>query len=156
MTLFTAEGLLRAEVRGALKGITTYTGVTAAAYQRWLATQGIRPRDDVDLDREPGWLYQQRELHARRAPGNTCISALRATPSDDGFAQNDSKGCGGVMRVAPVGLFHWSKREYHSARNTFRLGCQLAALTHGHPTGQLTADMQAVLIRELADGVSLT
>ena len=155
MTLFTAEGLLRAWVRGCLRGITTYTGVTEFAYQRWLATQGIAPPDRVDLVREPGWLYQQRALHARRSPGNTCLSALRAMPTHDGFAQNDSKGCGGVMRVAPVGLFHWNLREHHSARDTFRLGCELAALTHGHPTGQLTAGVLAVLIRELADGVSL-
>jgi ADP-ribosylglycohydrolase len=72
------------------------------------------------------------------------------------FAVNDSKGCGGVMRVAPVGLFHWSIREQHSARDTFRLGCELAALTHGHPTGQLTAGVLAVLIRELTDGASLS
>jgi len=158
MTLFTAEGLLRAWVRGCLKGITTYTGVTEFAYQRWLATQGIAPRasrDGVDLVREPGWLYQQRALHARRSPGNTCLSALRARPTGDGFAQNDSKGCGGVMRVAPVGLFQWSLREYHSAWDTFRLGSELAALTHGHPTGRLTAGVLAVLIRELADGASL-
>jgi ADP-ribosylglycohydrolase len=72
------------------------------------------------------------------------------------FAENNSKGCGGVMRVAPVGLFHWSIREHHSARDTFRLGCELAALTHGHPTGQLTAGVLAVLVRELADGASLS
>lgn len=155
MTLFTAEGLLRSWVRGCLRGITSYTGVTVFAYQRWLATQGVPPRDGVDLVREPGWLYQQRALHARRSPGNTCLSALRARPTDDGFAQNNSKGCGGVMRVAPVGLFHWNIREYHSAQDTFRLGCELAALTHGHPTGQLTAGVLAVLIRELADGASL-
>ena len=70
-------------------------------------------------------------------------------------AENNSKGCGGVMRVAPVGLFHWGIREHHSARDTFRLGCELAALTHGHPTGQFTAGVLAVLVRELADGASL-
>lgn len=43
MTLFTAEGLLRAWVRGFTKGITTYSGVTAHAYLRWLQTQGERP-----------------------------------------------------------------------------------------------------------------
>jgi len=156
MTLFTAEGLLRASVRGCLKGITTYTGVTEVAYQRWLATQGVRPREGLDLIREPGWLFQQPQLHSRRAPGNTCLSALRAPLPEGLFAVNDSKGCGGVMRVAPVGLFHWSIREHHPAHDTFRLGCELAALTHGHPTGQLTAGVLAVLIRELTDSASLS
>ena len=36
MTLFTAEGLIRGWVRGCFKGITTYSGVTAHAYLRWL------------------------------------------------------------------------------------------------------------------------
>jgi len=40
MTLFTAEGLLRGWVRGCFKGITTYPGMTAHAYLRWLQTQG--------------------------------------------------------------------------------------------------------------------
>src|SRR5690554_4129614 len=39
MTLFTAEGLIRAWVRQCDRGITTYEGVTANAYLRWLRTQ---------------------------------------------------------------------------------------------------------------------
>src|SRR5690606_10591138 len=79
MTLFTAEGLLRAWVRECLKGITTYSGVTAHAYLRWLQTQGERPRKDIMFgDEEPGWLFQQKALHSRRAPGNTCLAALRS------------------------------------------------------------------------------
>jgi hypothetical protein len=76
MTLFTAEGLIRAWVRGCMKGITTYSGVTAHAYLRWLRTQGEHPTCDIDFGSdEPGWLFQQRELHHRRAPGNTCLAA---------------------------------------------------------------------------------
>ena len=29
------------------------------------------------LDPEPGWLYTVKELHSQRAPGMTCLSALR-------------------------------------------------------------------------------
>jgi ADP-ribosylglycohydrolase len=156
MTLFTAEGLLRAWVRESTRGIpTTYAGITAHAYQRWLATQGERPRDGVDLVHEPGWLYRQHELHHRRAPGNTCLSALRATPSEEGFAMNDSKGCGGVMRVAPAGLFVWRHHDQHQPDQAFRLGTELAALTHGHPTGSLTGGVLAVLVSALADGGTL-
>ena len=43
MTLFTAEGLIRAYVRSCGRGITTYSGVTAHAYLRWLRTQGVDP-----------------------------------------------------------------------------------------------------------------
>ena len=40
MTLFTAEGVLRAQVRGALKGIVHPPSVVDHAYARWLHTQG--------------------------------------------------------------------------------------------------------------------
>lgn len=156
MTLFTAEGLIRGWVRGCFKGITTYSGVTAHAYLRWLQTQGERPTCDIDFGTdEPGWLFQQRELHSRRAPGNTCLSALRAMSSLGEPARNDSKGCGGVMRVAPVGLFAWRLRQQESPQDAFRLGSELAALTHGHPTGALTGGVLAVLILSLTDGASL-
>jgi ADP-ribosylglycohydrolase len=156
MTLFTVEGLLRGWVRGCFKGITTYSGVTADAYLRWLKTQEKHPALDTRLGTdESGWLFQQRQLHSRRAPGNTCLSALRSMKSSGDPARNDSKGCGGVMRVAPVGLFMWRLRQHHSPQDAFQLGAELAALTHGHPTGSLTGGVLAVLILALTDGASL-
>ena len=156
MTLFTAEGLLRGWVRGCFKGITTYPGVTAHAYLRWLQTQGEKPSCDLSLiSDESGWLFQHRELHSRRAPGNTCLSALKAMPSLDEPARNNSKGCGGVMRVAPVGLFAWRLRAELSPKDAFRLGSELAGLTHGHPTGVLTAGVSAVLVMAITDGATL-
>lgn len=157
MTLFTAEGLLRAWVRGRERGTSNFSGVTAHAYLRWLWTQGIQPTCHVDINDDTcGWLFRHRELHSQRAPGNTCISALRGMKSFDEPATNNSKGCGGVMRVAPVGLFAWSMgwREY--PQKTFKLAVELAALTHAHPTGYLTAGVLAVLVQALIDGVSLT
>ena len=154
MTLFTAEGLIRGWVGGRLKGVTTYPGATAHAYLRWLRTQGEHPACGVDFGADgPGWLFQQRRLHDRRAPGNTCLSALRATTSPGEPARNDSKGCGGVMRVAPAGLF--AQRLNMSPDDAFRLGSELAALTHGHPIGALTGGVLAVLVMALSDGASL-
>lgn len=152
MTLFTAEGLIRAWVRGCFKGITSFPGVTANAYLRWLHTQGEHP-GDIPPD-EQGWLFQQRPLHSRRAPGNTCVSALRSKEALE-HVNNDSKGCGGVMRIAPVGLFAQRARSYGAPQDAFKLGAELAALTHGHPTGFLTGGVMAVLILTLANGASL-
>lgn len=154
MALFTAEGLIRGWVRERFKGITNYSGVAAHAYLRWLLTQGEQPTCDLDL-REPGWLFQQPELHNRRAPGNTCLSALRAMNFWGEPARNDSKGCGGVMRVAPVGLFVWRLRQPDELQNAFHLGTELSALTHGHPTGSLPGGVLAALILALMDGASL-
>jgi ADP-ribosylglycohydrolase len=157
MTLFTAEGLLRAWVRQCSKGITTYSGLTARSYLRWLRTQGEVNRYNIDaVEYESGWLFQQEGLHSRRAPGNTCLSALREMPSPGAPARNDSKGCGGVMRMAPVGLFAWRiHHEDQAPWEAFRLGTELAALTHGHPTGALSAGVLAVLIQALTDGAPL-
>jgi ADP-ribosylglycohydrolase len=59
------------------------------------------------------------------------------------------------MRVAPAGLFAWRQRQHTSPQDAFRLGTELAALTHGHPTGALTGGVLAVLIMALTDGASL-
>lgn len=149
MTLFTAEGLLRGWVRGRMRGITTYVGVTAHAYLRWLLTQGERANCQVDRD---GWLFQQPQLHHRRGPGNTCLTALRSMNSLGAPARNTSKGCGAVMRMAPVGLFASRLGSSLSLQETFELGAELGALTHGHPTGALAAGALAVLILALTEG----
>lgn len=155
MTLFTAEGLLRGWVRGQTKGITTYQGVVAHAYLRWLKTQGIKPTCEMIPDAE-GWLYGLPELHHQRAPGVTCLKALRNMKSLGELARNNSKGCGGVMRVAPVGLFAWHSRQaVETPILAFDLAAELAAITHGHPTGQLAAGVFAVLVLGLSSGTSL-
>lgn len=156
MTLFTAEGLLRGWVRGCLKGISSYAGATSLAYLRWLRTQGERTRFDPGMGpNTDGWLFRQPALHSRRAPGNTCLSALRAMQQAGEPAINNSKGCGGVMRTAPAGLFAWRLGRPSSIEDGFRLGRELAALTHGHPTGSLTGGVLAALVMALADGAAL-
>ncbi|MCK9488378.1 MAG: ADP-ribosylglycohydrolase family protein [Xanthomonadales bacterium] len=152
MTLFTAEGLLRAFVRHANRGIASYPDVVAGAYLRWLRSQDENPDAIEEAD---GWLIGHRPLHQCRAPGNTCLSALQemqAARCGGRSANNNSKGCGGVMRVAPVGLFasHW-----HDHAKAFDLACELAALTHGHPTGQLPAGVLASLVHDLSLGHGL-
>ena len=101
MTLFTAEGLLRAHHRGATRGIVSAKGVVLNAYLRWLGTQERGAKADGS------WLYRVSGLHVQRAPGHTCLGALRAWKRHDWSGPeptNTSKGCGGVMRMAPVGL----------------------------------------------------
>lgn len=70
----------------------------------------------------PSCLPDFKELFAQRAPGNTCISALESGAM--GTIEepiNDSKGCGGVMRAAPVGMLY----DYEEAFDT---GCRCAAI----------------------------
>jgi ADP-ribosylglycohydrolase len=55
---------------------------------------------------------------------------------------NDSKGCGGVMRVAPLGLV----RDFEPTK-VAELAARAAALTHGHPSGYLSAAAMAAIVR---------
>ncbi len=153
MTLFTAEGVLRAQVRATGRGICHRPSVISHAYRRWLLTQGVAPADGQKPPTD-GWLFSLPALHSRRAPGRTCLQALQNTPVGEPAA-NDSKGCGGVMRAAPIGLFGWHFRARGGAAQAFELAVDAAALTHGHPSGYLTAGVLSAVICELADGVSL-
>ena len=145
MSLFTAEGILRAETRGMLKGICHPPSVVFFAYQRWLLTQGYPRVKDYEWIYD-GWLLGREELHARRGPGNTCLSALlsrkQGTISEP---INNSKGCGGVMRVAPAGLFY--RKE-----SSFYMAADFAAITHGHPSGYLSAGGLAHLVALIIEG----
>lgn len=154
MSLFTAEGLLRAWARDGLRGLMTVPSIVAHAYLRWLITQGEQPAADVELpeaDAPGGWLFNDLRFHHRRAPGNTCLAALRDMQWFGEPACNDSKGCGGVMRVAPVGLF-MRQAGGRSPDDAFAVAADVAALTHGHPTGFLTAGVLAVLVWRLTEG----
>lgn len=150
MTLFTAEALLRAFHRANLKGIGgALLSIGHMSYLRWLLTQGIHfdkagivYHDSI----ETGWMINQEILHRRRAPGNTCISALRSgIAGTTENPVNNSKGCGTIMRMAPVGLMFAGDNK-----NAFTNGCELAAITHGHPTGYLAAGFFASVIADLA------
>jgi ADP-ribosylglycohydrolase len=143
MTLFTAEGCLRAITRSTSAGTDDQINLIRHAYMRWLLTQGGKGDSPVE---RTGWLIEQDELFSRRAPGNTCLSALRR----DGGEINDSKGCGGIMRVAPCGILHAGDPD-----KAFQLGLEAAKLTHGHPTGYLAAAVFAAIIAELMVGKSL-
>ena len=147
MTLFTLEGLLRAFGRNEAPETDLAVEQIRLAYIDWLATQG----ETCIGWRPAGHLHNAAVMKARRAPGNTCLSALRAqgrgTPSQ---AINNSKGCGGVMRVAPIGLVQeWSPEQ------AFDVAARAAAATHGHPSGYLSAAAMAMMIRLMLDGASL-
>jgi ADP-ribosylglycohydrolase len=151
MTLFTAEGLLRAYNRFAQTGMCSPPAVVEHAYFRWLWTQGESvPAELQSLADGP--LFEDLRLHEERAPGNTCISALRARVrarlqgKEVAKPLNDSKGCGGVMRVAPVGLV---------ADEPWELGSRCAELTHAHPAGHESAGLLAEIVGEVVAGRSL-
>lgn len=140
MTLFTGEGILRAIASG-----SDLVPSVHRSYLRWLATQGIQHPLVGELD---GSLVGERELWRRRAPGNTCLTALANAQVLGEAADNDSKGCGTIMRIAPVGLVF-------DLPQAFELGARLSALTHGHATGILSGAFFAAVVSGLLAGQSL-
>ena len=144
MTLFTAEGILRAIVRENERGVCSPEGVVHFAYLRWLKTQGTEA-DCPECVLDSGWLIKEKQLFQRRAPGNTCINSLKYPK----YAKNNnSKGCGTVMRMAPAGIRRYARLAYES-------GCDFSALTHSHPTGITSGGAFAMLIAYLYNGKAL-
>jgi len=129
MTIATAKGLIAAQESGDSELIGDPTSFIYVEYLKWLEMQ-----DDP--------------FH-RRAPGLTCLEALSSGVMGTITKPiNQSMGCGGMMRVAPVGLIY-------SPDIAFEVGCKAAAITHGHRTGYLCAGIYAALISCLMDNHSL-
>lgn len=155
MSLFTAEGLILFKLRQKYQKDNNVLLAVYHALLRWLYTQEKRFQNRSIQNystcaTEHGVLTGYKELFSLRAPGNTCLSALRS--SRMGTIEhpiNNSKGCGGVMRVAPVGL------AYQDAEKAFRVGCDCAAITHGHPSGYLSSGAMAAIISGIIYGESL-
>ena len=152
MTLFTVEGILNNE-KLISEGICESTFYS---YIRWLHTQGYPLSDEHDwlITENKSVLLKHKQLFSQRAPGNSCLTAL-IHPKDNKFGTinhhvNNSKGCGGIMRVAPAGLYN-----IHNNKEAFKLGCELAAITHGHPTGYLSAGAFSSIISDVCSGLEI-
>ena len=143
MTLFTANGILYGETHMATSGIGSAPHCyVSRSYQDWLFTQQASFSERSTAG-GISWLLEIPELYRLRAPGNTCLSALTQQKKNaDGplssyidQPQNHSQGCGGIMRVAPLGL-----REYNiSIQELDREGAEIAAITHSHSLGYMPA-----------------
>lgn len=156
MTLFTANGLLVGDTRGAMRGVRGLPRhYVANAYQEWLLTQEWSMHDVIRDDRftdisRYSWLLEVPELYSRRAPGKTCLSALEQEQQGERFddyvkaKRNHSKGCGGIMRVAPIAVNYQIDMEKLDME-----GAQLAAITHGHSLGYMPAAVLVHIINRI-------
>lgn len=139
MTMFTANGLLIGATRRMLgESKSSFSSYIAHCYRQWYCTQTMEyPLTFADID---SWLVNLPEMFSRRAPGGTCLSAI--VSGCDGTIEkpmNSSKGCGGVMRVAPIGLYFDPESCDKSQEEIDRIGAEAAVLTHGHPLGYIPA-----------------
>ena len=149
MTLFTAAGLLSWKAYGG----NSARNYVKQAYIDWLITQmsDYDCRQMIeDYDRKVSWLSDVEELYSQRAPGNTCMSSLielikSQKPIDDYIEdkRNDSKGCGGIMRTAPIALIFEDTREADIE------AAQMSAITHCHSLGYMPSAVMAHIINRI-------
>lgn len=150
MTLFTATGLLLGTTRGMMRGIMgSYLDYIRYSYKDWYRTQ--TERYPLPEEYHYSWLVNVPELFSRRAPGNTCLSALGSDQIGTiAHPINRSKGCGGEMRVAPIGLYFCDNRL--PIEESDKIGAEAAAITHGHDLGWLSSAALVHIVRRLAEG----
>lgn len=154
MTLFTANGLLLRTTNNLLNGDNnTYPYYIALCYKDWLKTQRSTKADFEPP--EHAWLNNVPAMNNSRAPGFTCISYL----AEDNLGsvtdpKNNSKGCGGVMRVAPIGLYFEGKGC--TSDQIDMIGAEAAAITHGHELGYIPAAMLVHIIHLLSHSTEIT
>ncbi len=155
MSMFTANGLLVAATISKIKREKPkYVKCIADSYKDWLITQSESFSSHSKGNNS--WLLNESRLFSSREPGHTCLSAI-LSGSNGTIADpiNNSKGCGGIMRVAPIGLFFSSK--YHSFEEIDKLAAESSALTHGHDLGYMPSAVVAHIISLVShdDDISL-
>ncbi|MYY11773.1 ADP-ribosylglycohydrolase family protein [Streptomyces sp. SID4919] len=149
LTLFTVDGLIRAQVRRDTGAWHPPTDLHRA-YLRWAATQRDWGPDERRKDN--GWLAQEEWLYARRDPARALLMGLgdEVMGTLDAPKNPTARGCEATVRSAPFGLLvGWEPQL------VAQLAVECAAQTHGHPSGYLTAGAYAVIVHGLARGESL-
>lgn len=150
MTLFTANGMLMGLTRGYMRGIGGRPEeYVDGAYLDWYYTQTGRKKEILTNDFHYTWLRDLPEMAQCRAPGNTCLQACESMFRRE-HVHNNSKGCGGIMRVAPMALLDagYASRD----KNTYSLvelaeaGGKIAECTHKHPLAFLPASLLTILL----------
>lgn len=154
MILFTANGMLMGLTRGYMRGIGgDPKDYVDGAYIDWYYTQTVNKVSERD-DFHYTWLRDLPELAHRRAPGITCLNACESLLAHRDV-ENNSKGCGGIMRVAPMGLLDASFKEsggsgfYYKTVYLAEAGAHIARVTHLHPLGYLPAALMTLLLSRI-------
>lgn len=153
MTLFTANGMLMGVTRGYMRGIGgAPEDYVDGAYLDWYYTQTGKKREILAHDWHYTWLRDLPGLAHRRAPGQTCLAACEAIYYGR-EVKNNSKGCGGIMRVAPMALlaagYLARGKRFYSIDEMDTAGAETARVTHKHPLGFLPAAMLTHLLYRL-------
>lgn len=144
MALFSANGLLMGLTRVCMRGIGgSPEKYVDGAYLDWYYTQTGKKRELLIDDWHFTWLRDLPEMAKFRDPESTCLNACENIFQRE-TVRNNSKGCGGITRVAPMALL------YAGCENPIEwlaeAGGEIAECTHKHPLGFLPASLLTVLL----------
>lgn len=145
MTLYTACGMLNAKKNG-----SAIMPAICEAYIEWLLTQIKKNKKGFNQC----WIGKLPEMNACRAPGNTCINSLMDIMNGK-EPYNNSKGCGGVMRIAPIPLYGAVDNRMN-IKEACLLAAEASELTHCHPLGYIPSAFVAYLIYRLSQDIQPT
>jgi ADP-ribosylglycohydrolase len=133
LACFTAEGVIRARVRGHHKGICHPPSVALHAYCRWAALQGIE-REKLRHRWQPyggvwpdGWLAGVEALGERRGSAPATVTALSRIDAGVEAMPTASRGHHALTRTLPLAAV---------GPNGVAQAAEFAALTHGDPAAQ--------------------
>ncbi|MEU6665042.1 ADP-ribosylglycohydrolase family protein [Streptomyces sp. NPDC046727] len=145
LACFTAEGVVRAMVRGRHKGVCHPPGVVLHAYCRWAALQGIEgermrrrwvscPSDKAWPD---GWLAGVPVLAERRGSAPATVTALSRIEDPHSRIATPSRGAHALTRTLPVAVAgpQWAPQAG-----------EFAGITHGDEDARSAAVQGAVLL----------
>ncbi|MEV5317079.1 ADP-ribosylglycohydrolase family protein [Streptomyces sp. NPDC052687] len=148
LTLFSVDGLIRAQVRRDTGAWHPPTDLHRA-YLRWAATQRDWGPDERRED--DGWLAREEWLYARRGPARSLLIGFgdEKMGTLDAPKNPGETGPEAAARSAPFGLLvGWEPQL------VIQLAVECAVQSHGHPTACLAAGAYAVVVHALARGES--
>lgn len=150
MTLFSIEGSLKWYAQGGrhdgssiIRSFEKWNKEQVRAYLNWYETQHHKKEEYAE------GLRQELGMYKRQAPGITCLKALESIKQGD-LVENESKGCGGVMRVGGavlIGMMDCTPNEVWNA------GVEQAFITHRHWDGVIPAGVLAYILCQGPSGI---
>lgn len=145
LTMFTADGVIKSALKHFNAKQQPDYNMIFSSYQDWYKTCAQAQRVNH------GWISELDDLLSTGGSGKTCMNTL----SQDKMGSvekpiNNSKGTGGIMRVAPIGLLYHRYPE-----NAFDIAVNCAALTHGNPNAYLSAGVYSAIIANIINGEPL-
>ena len=159
MMLFTAHGILWADAAGLRTGEANCADYVFLALQQWLYSQ-TGGTSSIDLqwildDNETGFPCDLLGISAfckKRNPTKQLVQTLAGIKSENDYGRkrrpiNQNKLFDCLPRAIPAGLYFYSDPE-----PAFSVGCDLAAITHSHPTGFLATGCLSAIIAFICKG----